>query len=93
MPGRAAGRPVAARTEVDLDADGAERWIRVLNDLRLALGTRLGITEDDDDELDESDPQVAPRARYCWLTALQDAARHDRHGLSRRRVPVSWAAC
>jgi hypothetical protein len=61
------------RTEVALDADGVERWIRVLNDLRLTFGTRLDISEDDDYELDERDPQVHVRARYLWLTALQDA--------------------
>lgn len=61
------------RTEVRLDADAAERWLRVLNDLRLALGTRLGISEDDDYVLDEDDPQAHLRARYLWLTALQDA--------------------
>jgi hypothetical protein len=67
-----AGRSVR-RTEVTLDADGAERWMRVLNDLRLTFGTQLNISEDDDYELDERDPQVQLRARYVWLTALQDA--------------------
>jgi hypothetical protein len=61
------------RTEVNLDAEAAERWLRVLNDLRLTFGTRLEITEDDDYELDETDPDVQLRARYLWLTALQDA--------------------
>lgn len=60
------------RTEIRLDADGVERWLRVLNDLRLALGTRLGISEDDDYGIDESDPLAPLRARYLWLTALQD---------------------
>ena len=55
------------------DAEAVERWLRVLNDLRLSVGTRIGITEDDDNALDESDPLVHLRARYLWLTALQDA--------------------
>jgi hypothetical protein len=67
-----AGRSLR-RTEVVLDADGAERWMRVINDLRLTFGTRLDISEEDDYELDETDPQVHLRARYLWLTALQDA--------------------
>jgi len=66
-----AGRSLM-RAELTLDADATERWLRVLNDLRLAFGTRLGITEEDDNSLDESDPQVGLRARYLWLTALQD---------------------
>jgi hypothetical protein len=61
------------RTEVVLDGEAAERWLRVLNDLRLAFGTRLQISEDDDYELDETDPDVQLKARYLWLTALQDA--------------------
>jgi hypothetical protein len=52
---------------VSLDADATDRWLRVLNDLRLGLGTRLGVTEDE--ELDESQPAVQI---YSWLTAVQD---------------------
>ena len=60
------------RTEVTVDADGTQRWLRVLNDMRLTVGTRLGIREDDDYVLDEHDPHLQLRARYLWLTALQD---------------------
>lgn len=63
---------IAAGRDVDLgDADVAERWIKVLNDLRLALGVRLEISEDDDPatEIDETDQ---PRLIYHWLTAVQD---------------------
>jgi hypothetical protein len=61
---------IARSRDVDLsDPDTGERWIKALNDLRLALGTRLGVTEDDyavrpDDE---------PRLIYHWLTAVQDS--------------------
>jgi hypothetical protein len=64
-----AGGPV-----LDLsDPDDARRWIQVINDLRLALGTRLGITEDDDQELDPTDSAAQPRLVYYWLTAVQDS--------------------
>jgi hypothetical protein len=66
-----AGRSVR-RTEILLDAGGADRWIRVLNDLRLAYGTQLNITEDDDYQVHMSDPDAPVRARYLFLTALQD---------------------
>ena len=60
--------------DIDLaDDDTGRRWIQVVNDLRLALGTRLGITEDDEPELDPADPQTQPRLVYYWLTALQDS--------------------
>ena len=57
--------------EVRLDADQASAWLRSTNDLRLALGTRLDITEDTeppDDVVGEDEQQLAV---YYWLTALQ----------------------
>jgi hypothetical protein len=57
--------------EVVLDADQAAAWLRCTNDLRLALGTRLEISEDSeppDDVVDEESQQLA---LYYWLTALQ----------------------
>jgi Domain of unknown function (DUF2017) len=63
-----------AAPDVELsDPDAGRRWIQVLNDLRLALGTRLGITEDDDPDLDPADPAAQPRVIYYWLTAVQDS--------------------
>ena len=68
------GRLQACRAELPagggrmaLDDEAADRWLRVLNDLRLALGTRLGVTEEA--ELDERQPAVQI---YSWLTAVQD---------------------
>jgi hypothetical protein len=52
-------------------ADQAAAWLRSTNDLRLALGTRLEISEDTeppDDVVDEESQQLAV---YYWLTALQ----------------------
>ena len=58
--------------DVDLGEDDvADRWIKVLNDLRLALGVRLEISEDDD-PLADLDPTDQPRLIYHWLTAVQD---------------------
>ena len=57
--------------EIRLDRDQAAAWLRTSNDLRLALGTRLDITEDTEppDEIaDEQDQQLAV---YYWLTSLQ----------------------
>ncbi|MEO6500454.1 MAG: DUF2017 family protein [Jatrophihabitantaceae bacterium] len=68
------GRLQACRAElaggggrVPLDAEATDRWLRVLNDLRLALGTRLGVTEEA--ELDDSRPAEQV---YLWLTQVQD---------------------
>jgi hypothetical protein len=57
--------------EVRLDPEQAGAWLRATNDLRLALGTRLEITEETeppDDITDEASQQLAV---YYWLTALQ----------------------
>jgi Domain of unknown function (DUF2017) len=53
----------------------ARAWLRALNDLRLALGTRLELTEDSYERLaglDWDDPRYAMFAIYDWLTVLQD---------------------
>jgi hypothetical protein len=57
---------------VDLTAEEAEAWLGVLNDARLALGTRLGVSEEPDVEMaDEDSPAAAGQAVYQWLTWIQ----------------------
>jgi hypothetical protein len=65
--------------ELTLDEDQAGAWLRVLNDLRLALGTRLEITEEAYGRyagLDWDDPRYGMFAAYDWLTAMQDSLVH-----------------
>jgi hypothetical protein len=65
---------LATDQDIDLaDPDAAQRWIQVLNDLRLALGTRLGVSEEDEPDVDPTDPEAQPRVVYYWLTAVQDS--------------------
>jgi hypothetical protein len=71
--------------EVRLDREQAAAWLRSSNDLRLALGTRLDITEDTEPPDDPADEQHQQLAVYYWLTAVQGslvdalvAARVDR---------------
>jgi Domain of unknown function (DUF2017) len=64
---------LATGAGIDLqDPETGQRWIKVLNDLRLTAGTRLGITEDDQPDFDAFDPTEQPRVAYYWLTAVQD---------------------
>jgi Domain of unknown function (DUF2017) len=63
--------PGAGGGEVRLDPETTERWLTTLNDVRLALGTRLDITEDMD-EPDQDDPDAPAYVVYVWLTQLQD---------------------
>ena len=57
--------------EVRLDRDQAGAWLRTTNDVRLALGVRLDITEDTEppEEITGEDDQQL--AVYYWLTAVQ----------------------
>jgi hypothetical protein len=85
-PALRAGKVAAARTvlgtlpagggRVRLAGEEAQDWLRALNDVRLAIGTALGITEDYQDELDEASPADARSAYlevYHWLGYLQDS--------------------
>lgn len=59
---------------VRLTRDQAEAWLRSLNDVRLALGVRLGVT-DEFDGLSENarpdDPRYAYIQIYRWLAYIQ----------------------
>ena len=67
-------REAAVEGEALLDRAQCDAWLGTLNDLRLALGTRLGVTEDlDVDDLDDDDPRVAPLHVYGWLSWLQES--------------------
>jgi hypothetical protein len=64
---------------ITVDDAGADAWLGALNDLRLALGTRLDVTEDTYAELDvrlrrdPDDPRVAALSVYAWLGYLQES--------------------
>lgn len=56
-----------------LDPDEADAWLRVLNDLRLVLGTRLDVSEEIDWEaVDLQDPRGRDLAVYGYLSWLQE---------------------
>jgi Domain of unknown function (DUF2017) len=58
-----------------LDAEDLDCWLAALNDLRLVLGTRLDVTEDEfADGFDPSAPNAYELAVYAFLTWVQEAA-------------------
>jgi hypothetical protein len=61
------------RVTLQLDAAAIEHWVGALNDVRLTLGVVLGVTEDDDAEIElpDDDPRAAGLATYHWLTWIQ----------------------
>lgn len=74
-----AGRRSAIRTFVDTlskdrltDAE-LDAWLRVVNDLRLVLGTRLDVDEDTFERpIDPRDPLATEHAVYLYLSWLQE---------------------
>jgi uncharacterized protein DUF2017 len=80
------GKVAAAQTVLDtlpaggghvrLGPEDAQAWLRALNDVRLAIGTVLGITEDYEDEMEAAswaDPRSAYLEVYHWLGYIQDS--------------------
>ena len=61
--------------DVELDEATARTWMRSFTDIRLALATRLGI-EDGDEEfwlsLPDDDPRAAAHDIYEWIGYLQE---------------------
>lgn len=59
-----------------LTGDESRQWLGALNDLRLAIGTRLDVTDDEDGgglySLPDEDPRKPMVMAYLWLGALQE---------------------
>lgn len=58
---------------VVLTPEQADAWLTALTDVRLALGTVLGIDADTPDHLDPDDPRAPHLDVYHWLTWMQDS--------------------
>jgi hypothetical protein len=61
---------------IQLTHDQALSWLKALNDVRLALGVRLGVTEEFEQQwakLTQDDPQWAAFEVYAWLGAVQES--------------------
>jgi len=61
---------------IQLTADQALSWLKALNDVRLALGVRLGVTEEFEEQwsrLKPDDPQWTAYEVYAWLGAVQES--------------------
>lgn len=62
--------------EVVLSEPECQQWLKALNDVRLALGVRLGITDENEDLTSGAsvdDPRSAYLWVYQWLAYLQDS--------------------
>jgi len=61
---------------LELSPDQSRQWLGALNDLRLAIGSRLEITDEDDTDLlyrlPDEDPRKPMVMAYLWLGGLQE---------------------
>ncbi|MCX4581855.1 DUF2017 domain-containing protein [Streptomyces sp. NBC_01481] len=59
-----------------LTADDCQHWLGALNDLRLTIGTRLDVSDEDENgelyRLPDTDPRKPMVMAYLWLGALQE---------------------
>jgi hypothetical protein len=61
--------------DVELDADGAMTWLKSFTDIRLALATRLGVEDGDEEDwaaLPDQDPRSHVYDIYQWVGYLQE---------------------
>ncbi|BBY46403.1 hypothetical protein MCEL_46980 [Mycolicibacterium celeriflavum] len=56
----------------ELSEADAHAWAAAVNDMRLALGTMLGISPDGPDDLPHDHPMAGHLDVYQWLTVLQE---------------------
>ncbi|GAA2459976.1 DUF2017 domain-containing protein [Streptomyces mauvecolor] len=59
-----------------LTAEDSQHWLGALNDLRLTIGTRLDVTDEEESEelyrLPDDDPRKPMVMAYLWLGVLQE---------------------
>ncbi|MFF8604386.1 DUF2017 domain-containing protein [Streptomyces sp. NPDC015346] len=69
--------PGEGEVVLKLTADESRAWLGALNDLRLTIGTRLEVTDEDENgelyRLPDSDPRKPMVMAYLWLGALQES--------------------
>ncbi len=57
----------------NLSIDDADAWLSTINQIRLVLGTRLDVGEDDDPIIDEDDPRAPAQVIYQVMShVLED---------------------
>ncbi len=66
----------AAGSVLKLSPEQSQQWLSSLNDLRLAIGSRLDITDEEDTDLlyrlPDEDPRKPMVMAYLWLGGLQE---------------------
>jgi hypothetical protein len=67
---------LAAAPHILLDEESAQVWLAALNDIRLVIGSRIGLTDDSAEQLDRlpgGDLRAVTYALYQLLSTLQES--------------------
>lgn len=68
-------------TNIELSTEEVDEWLRLLNDLRLAIGTRLEVDDAKMEKpLDPKDPEAPALSVLHWLAWLQGAMLEEMAG-------------
>lgn len=66
--------------DLKLSEEEANTWLTVVNDLRLAIGTRLNVTEERmEEEVEENDPDAPALSALHWLGWVQESILREVH--------------
>jgi hypothetical protein len=66
--------------DLKLSDEDANTWLTVINDLRLAIGTRLDVTEERmEEDIDEKDPDAPALSALHWLGWVQESILREVH--------------
>jgi len=60
----------ATVTNTEITSEQADQWMGTINEIRLVLGTKLDVSEDDEGEIDSDDPEASSRVIYQVLTSI-----------------------
>lgn len=71
----------AITTQTEMSNDEVHSWMRALNALRLVIGTRLDVSEENtEDQIDPDDPDYSSWVLYDFLGHLLDRTVRDLSG-------------
>jgi hypothetical protein len=66
--------------DLRLAEEDANVWLTVVNDLRLAIGTRLEVTEEEmENDIEEGHPEAAAMSALHWLGWVQESILREMH--------------
>ena len=77
--------------KIELTPEQADAWLAALNDVRLALGTALDVSEDMPDELPPDDPRAAAHGRLPLADVRAGRAGADPHADQVTTLPALLA--